>query len=90
MATAPRVRSELIVAIADNPGRAVALDLSGVRFIDSVGLGVLVGARRRAMAGGGRFAIVVDEGFVRRTVEMAGLTELLDVHASLDALAVRS
>jgi anti-sigma B factor antagonist len=86
LATAPRIRSELIATISGSPARAVAIDLRGARFIDSVGLGVLIGARRRALASGGRLAVVVNEGFTERTIGLAGLTELLDVHPSLDDL----
>ena len=42
---APELRSRVYAAVDENPGAVVTVDLSGVEFLDSTGLGVLVGAR---------------------------------------------
>ena len=46
VATSPLLRSELASVLAQGPDE-VTLDLSGVSFVDSSGLGVLVGALKR-------------------------------------------
>lgn len=57
----------------------VVLDLSGVRFIDSSGLGVLVGALRRAEAGGHRLALRAPTSSLQRVLEMTGLANAFPI-----------
>jgi len=44
---ATALREALIEAIDENPSRHVFVDLEGVDFVDSAGLGVLLGGRER-------------------------------------------
>ena len=83
---AEELRSALHDAAAREPARLV-IDLSGVEFIDSTALGVLVEARRRLvnrraflLAGAGRD--------VRRTLEVSGLDRHFGVYDSVDAALV--
>ena len=50
--TAPRLR-ERLVELVEGGARKVIVDLSRVEFLDSTGLGVLVGALKRLRAAGG-------------------------------------
>ncbi len=50
----------------------LVLDLRGVEFIDTSGLRLIVSERRRADAGGYRFAIVRGPSNVQRLLEIAG------------------
>jgi anti-anti-sigma factor len=60
------------------------LDLSGVSFIDSVGLGVVLKAASRFHRQGKRLLIVAPAGPVQRILEFAGVTERLPVAESVD------
>ena len=61
----------------------VVLDLWGVTFIDSVGLGVLLGARRRAEKGLGGFAVVAEpHGLVQGVFALAGLSDTFSVYST--------
>ncbi len=86
LSTAPRARAALHQVVLTNPGADVALDLGGVGFCDSVGLGLLIGLRRRVTSAGGRFAIVEVPGRVAMAVEAAGLGDLLPTGMSRGAL----
>lgn len=66
-------------------GRHVVLDLSGVEFIDSTGLGTVVRARKALRVAGTTMSLVVATTPVRRVLEMAGLVGVLDVHPTLAA-----
>jgi anti-sigma B factor antagonist len=84
LATAPRYRSELIAASSGATGLAV--DLTDCDLIDSVGLGVTLGAARRVRSSGGAFAVVAGDR-VRGIFERCRLDEILDIVPSLEALA---
>ncbi len=59
--------------------RHVAIDASGVSFIDSSGLMALLKARRKATAAGGSLRLTASSVPVLRVLELTGLTdELLD------------
>ena len=57
MATAPRLRDALVQLAAEYPGVTAVIDLDGVSFLDSLGLGVLVGGLRRMRTTGGDLAL---------------------------------
>jgi len=79
VATSPGLRGELH-ALVERGARSVTLDLSGTTFIDSSGLGVLVGALKRLReAGGESIALSGMQDQVRKVFEITGLTTLFTV-----------
>jgi anti-sigma B factor antagonist len=85
---AEELRSALHDAAARKPARLV-IDLSGVEFIDSTALGVLVEIRRR-LENRRAFLLASAGRDVRRTLEVSGLDRHFGVHDSVDAaLAAR-
>jgi anti-sigma B factor antagonist len=81
------VRTTLSDLLTDGATRVVA-DLTGVSFMDSSGLGVLVMAHKTARVRRGTFAIVCDDGLVRRLITLTGLVHVLRVFDSVeDAVA---
>jgi anti-anti-sigma factor len=74
--SAPEVKA----ALAGQGARdsAVVLDLRGVTFMDSSGLGLIVEANQRARKQGYRFAVAVGGASdVHRILEMSGLMKVL-------------
>jgi anti-anti-sigma factor len=67
-------------------GNRIAIDLRKVGFMDSVGLGVLIGARRRASADGVAVALICVDGPVRRVIDVAGLADVFTIVGSEDEL----
>lgn len=82
--TAPQLRERVAWAIEDGASRIV-VDLADVSFMDSSGLGVLIGALRRLRERGGELAVVCGEGPVRRLLAITGLDRLFPVHGSVEA-----
>lgn len=81
VATSPELRRELHQLADREPARLV-LDLHAVTFIDSSGLGVLVGALKR-LREDGRGDILILEGLqepVRKVFDITGLTDLFTIH----------
>ncbi|HET8931135.1 MAG TPA: STAS domain-containing protein [Acidimicrobiales bacterium] len=84
--TAPRFRARLIEAIG-NGHRSLVIDLTAVQFIDSTGLGVLIGARRRLGDSGGALSVVAPPGPIR---ELFTATDLDGIFTIFDSLPVRT
>ncbi|HEX7188981.1 MAG TPA: STAS domain-containing protein [Actinomycetes bacterium] len=62
----------------------VVLDLTGVTFMDSTGLKVLLTIQRRADLAGGSFAVVGASRSVRKILSLTGLDQTMTLHESLD------
>jgi anti-sigma B factor antagonist len=87
--TAPGLRAQLHEATG-GAEELVVVDLAEITFIDSAGLGALVGAHRRMREAGGRLRIVRPPALVARAFELTGLHEVLDLTDDRDqALAGR-
>ncbi|MHB8146284.1 MAG: STAS domain-containing protein [Vulcanimicrobiaceae bacterium] len=86
LATSPSVRAALTQAAA-NGKHEIVVDLTQVEFLDSTGLGALIGAHRRAIESGGTLRLVVSEGPILRLLNITGLIRVLPVyHSRADAL----
>ena len=73
VSTAPAVR-DVLADVLDAGARRVTIDLAGVGFVDSSGLGVLVGALRRIQEErDGRLVIEHAQEGVRTVFEITGL-----------------
>ena len=76
------VRDVLLECCAESPDRLI-IDLSGVKFIDSTALGVLIEARTR-MTNRRGFMLAAPGLETRRALEISGLDKHFSVHESLD------
>lgn len=79
--SAPDLRAWLGRAV-DEGATQLVLDLSGVEFMDSSGLGVLVGVHKRLARIGGRLRVVGVSAPVARLLAVTGLTRVFDVRDS--------
>ena len=81
--TAPILRDALDQAVEAGTG-AIVVDLTGVTFVDSMMLGVLLGASRKLRPHGNELRIVVDDPHVRRIFELTLLDRVLQLYPSLE------
>ncbi len=87
VATSPSVRAALMEAAGEGK-HDVFVDLTRLEFLDSTGLGALIGAHRRALEHGGKVRLAVGEGPIARLLNITGLIRVFPVYATLeDALA---
>jgi anti-sigma F factor antagonist len=81
---APRLRKAFLEVLAQSPSTHLIVDLSGVAFIDSTGIGVIVGAHQRVTANGGWFSAVVTTPQVRKALQTTGLLRAWRVTGSVE------
>ena len=87
IATSPTVRAALTSA-SERGNHRLVVDLSRVDFLDSTGLGALIGGQRRAKEFHGEVRLVAKEGQILRLLRITGLLKVFGVYATLeDALA---
>jgi anti-sigma B factor antagonist len=85
--TMPRLRDRLAGLIADGHHHLV-VDLQGVDFLDSTGLGVLLGGLRRVHPHNGSFQLVCTNDRILNVFRITGLVNIFSIHASVrDAIS---
>jgi anti-sigma B factor antagonist len=83
LTTAPRLREQLVQVITGGQPQIV-LDLQSVDFIDSTGLGVLVGLLKRTRSQGGDLRLVSQRTGLRKLLELTALERAFPLAASVD------
>src|SRR5258708_24622473 len=82
-------RDGLLRTVTDDNGRGLVVNLAEVSFLDSTGLGVLVGVWHRVQASGGRLAVAPPSPQVPRPLDTAGPTQAPAVY-DLQAAALEA
>jgi anti-sigma B factor antagonist len=81
--TAPVLREE-ISSLVDAEHTTIVVDLTQVSFMDSTGLGVLVGALKKVRTLGGDLALVINEEKILKVFRITALTQVFSIHPSLE------
>jgi stage II sporulation protein AA (anti-sigma F factor antagonist) len=80
--SAEEFRAAVDASLADAPCRRLVLNLSRVTFLDSSGLGAVLGRLRRARAHGCEMAVVPPSGLGRTLLDTAALARAVPVFRS--------
>lgn len=84
----PELREQVMTEVRRGNAHLI-LDLTGVDFIDSFGLGVIIGALKRVRLLDGDLLVVVPEPRLRRVFEVCDLDRVFTLHLTVaDAVAV--
>ncbi len=81
--TAPALEQELQSCI-DAGKTDLVVDLSGVDFLDSTGLGVMVKALKWAREAGGGLRVVATEERITKVFTITGLADAMQLSGSVD------
>jgi anti-sigma B factor antagonist len=80
--TAPKLRDKITELVADGVYDLI-VDMEAVEFLDSTGLGVLVGGLKRVRAHEGSLRLVCNQERILKIFRITGLTKVFPIHASL-------
>ena len=80
--TAPMLREQIRELTAKDVLHLVA-DLSAVGFLDSTGLGALVGGLKRLREAGGSLTLVIAAPRILRLFQITGLTKVLAIYPTV-------
>jgi anti-sigma B factor antagonist len=81
--TAPRLR-ELLIDLVNNGRYQLVVNMEKVEFLDSTGLGVLVGGLKRVRAHDGSLDLVCTQERILKIFRITGLTKVFGIHDTVD------
>ncbi|MFD1824588.1 MULTISPECIES: STAS domain-containing protein [Mumia] len=81
--TAPRLR-EALADLIESGHHHVIVDVEKVDFLDSTGLGVLVGGLKRVRAYDGSLDVVCTRARLLKIFEITGLTKVFGIFGTVD------
>ena len=74
--TARVMREQIDAAVGGSPAKLLGLDFSGIGFMDSSGIGLVMGRYRLMQSRGGRLLVVGASERLLRVMRLAGLQRL--------------
>jgi len=82
--TAPKLREQLIDLVSGGKYHLV-VDMEGVDFLDSTGLGVLVGGLKKVRAHDGSMELICSQDRLLKIFRITGLAKVFTIHESESA-----
>jgi anti-sigma B factor antagonist len=82
--TAPRLRDQISELVASGSYHLV-IDMEKVDFLDSTGLGVLVGGLKKVRAHEGSMELICNQERLLKIFRITGLAKVFTIHESEDA-----
>ena len=87
--TAPKLRDKITELVGAGVYQLV-IDLEAVEFLDSTGLGVLVGGLKKVRAHDGSLRLVCTQDRLLKIFRITGLAKVFDIHDTADAAVTAS
>ena len=82
--TAPKLRDQITDLVGEGSYHLV-IDMEAVEFLDSTGLGVLVGGLKKVRAHQGSLSLVCTQDRLLKIFRITGLAKVFVIHSSVDA-----
>jgi anti-sigma B factor antagonist len=82
--TAPKLR-EALMGLVQGGTYNIVVDMEQVEFLDSTGLGVLVGGLKRVRSHDGSMTLVCTQERLLKIFRITGLTRVFEIHPDVDA-----
>ena len=85
--TAPKLRDQ-ITELVSGGSYNIVIDLEAVEFLDSTGLGVLVGGLKKVRAHDGSLELICTQDRLLKIFRITGLAKVFVIHDSIDPSVV--
>ncbi|MCF6460729.1 anti-sigma F factor antagonist [Clostridium sp. Cult3] len=82
--TSEDVRKKIDSLYYDNNLSNMVLDLRGLNFMDSSGIGLIMGRYKNCRERHGKISIVSTNPYIERILKMSGLFKIINVYPSVD------
>ena len=82
--TAPKLRDKITELVGAGV-YDIVIDLEAVEFLDSTGLGVIVGGLKKVRAHNGSLRLVCTQDRLLKIFRITGLAKVFDIHQSAEA-----
>ena len=83
--TAPKLRDQ-ITELVSNGVYHIIIDMEAVEFLDSTGLGVLVGGLKKVRAHDGSLQLICNQERLLKIFRITGLAKVFTIHSSAEAV----
>lgn len=83
--TTENVRQKIDQQYFDQRLKNIILDLRGLTFMDSSGIGLIMGRYRNCIEKNGLVAIVSDNSYVDKMLKMSGLLKIITVYTTIES-----
>lgn len=82
--TSEDIRDKIDRYIDNNMIKNIIFDFSGISFMDSAGIGVIIGRYKKVSPSGGKIAIVNAIPQVKRIMEISGIFKIAEVFENIE------
>jgi len=83
--TTENVRQKIDQQYFDQRLKNIILDLRGLTFMDSSGIGLIMGRYRNCIEKNGIVAIISDNSYVDKMLNMSGLLKIIKVYKTIES-----
>ncbi len=82
---AKQLKEKVGYVTEDTDAANLVLDIRNVKYIDSTGLGILIGIKRRIAEGGGRLILVLTSERIIKLFSITGLSNIFTIAENKEA-----
>ncbi len=82
--TASQIRDEIDNCYKDNLLKNIVIDLKNLSFMDSSGIGVIMGRYKKVNKKNGSLCLINANSRIRKILKMSGVLKLVKVYSNLD------
>ncbi|HBM81082.1 MAG: anti-sigma F factor antagonist [Clostridiales bacterium] len=82
--TSETIRERIDNQIDNNPIKNIIFDFNGVNFMDSAGIGVIIGRYKKVSELGGKLAVANVSMQVKKIMEISGILRIVKLYDSID------